>query len=277
MLRLLCLLVLTSAASAIHAAEISEQEHISTHAREFEVSPVSMSYEELAALIAGTHDIIEKANAGVPQDQYLHPIVSLSVAAGEDSVKTSDWTPITAEKALPPIAREVRFLYHWDSASPIAEVSVSLTDGARVVNVEGTDSAQVAALAEYLRNSLGTSATLLGGLRIRMPAFYGLMLLFILLSFVLSSRAAVPLKVVGAVLPISIPFIAFGLPWEVWLPGTAVVSGSASWVDRHANLLTVLGFFLSLAAVLSAAIARLRRVIAEESAKAIQSKILQVP
>ena len=75
--------------------------------------------------------------------------------------------------------------------------------------------------------------------------------LAIVFPMVIPSTASTTLKILAVVVPLCLFFSVFALPWEIWLPGTAVVSGSASWIDRHANMLTFLGFLLALVVLIA--------------------------
>jgi hypothetical protein len=84
-------------------------------------------------------------------------------------------------------------------------------------------------------------------------AFGIYVLVAILLSFQQASliRTAVGSLVV-LVLVVALNISIFALPWAVWFPGTTVYTGSASFIERHAAMIGVLGLIVGLASLVLA-------------------------
>ena len=162
--------------------------------------------------------------------------------------------------ASPPVATSVYYQYH-NRTGVISSINVQLWDTNRTVEISGRSRDQVEAAASVASTIISQAETILGGSTQRI--FGGFFLLFggLILnvgSLILSRSAGrislapqltrpivtLPMQLTGLILTLSI-----WLPWEEWLPGTAVYRDDASFLVRHAALISFLGFIAAIVAI----------------------------
>jgi hypothetical protein len=213
--------------------------------REFDIRAVRMSYDDLATIIENVRGMLEEANGPPPAEPGpLGPYVSLSVSAGEDTLNIQDWPVLSKVRDLPPTGRSIRLRYRWDGA-PVAELAITLNDTKRTVTVAGSDTSQLNAVSSYLREALTSQSTYFGGSSFRFAVGVPIWIAGIVFLFAarfLPSPAALFAWVCG----IGAPLALFLVPWESLLPGAAIYSGSASFIDRNINLISFIGVILAI-------------------------------
>ena len=150
------------------------------------------------------------------------------------------------------------------------EVRLFLQDFSRTVTVVGSDTAQVEAIAEFIRTHFNKHTTLLGGSVFRMIGYFPLSLvvffivtllgpgvLFYLFPVLRRSDAPQAISYLAAIVVILI--VMFSFPWDEWFPGTAIYADSAIFVDRNANWLTALETLLTILTLVFALLKKLAR------------------
>lgn len=127
---------------------------VKTVERTLSIPTVSMTYDDAAFILNHIHKLIETANAGYKDQQgRIKGDVTTSIAAGEDAVSLTGWRQLTDVQGLPKVAKSLGFNYSYYQA-PIASVELILSDTFRQISIQGTDEAQVQAIASFLRESV---------------------------------------------------------------------------------------------------------------------------
>lgn len=254
---LFCVASIVNPALAVDTASSSKP----TVTQEFTVPPLRMTYGDLDSLLVGVRRLVEKANTGISPNATR---VTLSMSAGETTVSINGWASLLDTHGLPNVSRKVWFDYvvSTSGTEPVVEVRFLLEDYSRTVTVIGSDTAQVEAIAEFIRRHFGQLTTLSGGFGFRVIGFFLLVIVMSPFSTILVPgllyrfvpalrRRVVTVQFAAPILTplITVPIVMFALPWDEWLPGTAIYTGSASFIDRNANLIGALGTFLGVASV----------------------------
>jgi len=216
--------------------------------REFQTKPLRLTYEELSHFLNELITLADTANRAEEDTQRRYPrIVRLSIAAGEDTMKLTELKSLPQLRGLAPVAYGIRFSYEA-YGNPISDITIDLGDFTRRVTIAGTDAAQIQAIPSYTRQRLDSYTTWFGGVLLRMLSGTTLLVIAILLavgglSIYFRGKLVPAQKTIGVLLIASVVL----LPWEAWLPGTAVYAGSASWLDRNINVISLLGVILTVA------------------------------
>lgn len=210
--------------------------------RQSELHPLTITYDDLSTLLENLKGQLSKANIGFQKDE--HENITLSISKDEDTVTINGWERITEIKGLPNPGRSLRFRYHSYSA-PVSDVELTFTDYSRTITVTGSDGAEVNGVYAYLKDNLGRQVNIFGG---TLPRYFGgiLLLLLGLISILYGNRIdknGTIYKLLGLAIITSLIL----LPWSEWLPGFAIYLGSASFVDRYVNTISLLGLISSFA------------------------------
>lgn len=211
--------------------------------KRFEINPIRMTYEDLSAIVENMRGLIQNANKETVDGRKEE--VSMWISAGEDTLNIQEWETLSKVKSLPKVARSIRFKYRLYEG-PVSEVELTLTDTFREVSIRGSDAAQIQAISSYLREQFNQHNTVLGGNFFRLA---GAFILFIIGAILLNVRKGQSNSIAPAPVAAGLAIVLsiFVLPWELWFPGIAIYADSASFIDRHANLLSFLSLILALA------------------------------
>ena len=162
--------------------------------------------------------------------------------------------------ASPPVATSVYYQYH-NRTGVISSINVRLLDSSRTVEISGRSRDQVEAAASVAITIISQAEAIFGGSTQR--SFGGFLLLVgsLILNvgswnlFWPAGRISLAAWLTGPILILSMRltglFLAFSiwLPWGEWFPGTAVYRDDASFLVRHAALISFLGFIAAIVAI----------------------------
>ena len=229
-----------------------------TFSIEREFGPVRFSQEQLLELVDRLRVFAEQQGSSLAESDDASQTLSLS--DGQATLRISEEISVETLGASPPVATSVYYQYH-NRTGVISSINVQLWDTNRTVEISGRSRDQVEAAASVASTIISQAETILGGSTQRI--FGGFFLLFggLILnvgSLILSRSAGrislapqltrpivtLPMQLTGLILTLSI-----WLPWEEWLPGTAVYRDDASFLVRHAALISFLGFIAAIVAI----------------------------
>ena len=172
--------------------------------------------------------------------------------------------------AAPPVATSVYYEYR-NRTGVISSINIRLWDTIRTVEISGRSRDQVEAAASVASTIISQAETIVGGRTHRsfggfflfaggliLSLFAGRSYLALLtrpsltLSMLQLTRPilTLPMQLTGLILTLSI-----WLPWEEWLPGTAVYRDDPSFLVRYAALISFLGFIGTIVAIFLSVIA----------------------
>ncbi len=237
-----CALVGVASLVAIaFAASPTQAQEVSRTAR---VSPVRLTYTDLAGLVVKAHEFVRVANASAKQEIRRE---SMTVKGALASLKLEDDFSAKAFEDAPPVAYSVRYYYESPEA-PISSIDLDLEDFSREITVQGRSPDQVLALLAVLTENLREHETIMGGpwFRILLPllTIIGLTV-FLAIRFRQSEFVALIFYLGMVVWGISL----FALPWERWAPGTAVYPENASFLQAHSALFSLIGMLVGMLGV----------------------------
>lgn len=235
-------LIISFGLTVLNGGDLSAQ----TYTRRYDVAPVRLSYGELLDLVAGTRDLIRTSNSSY-SPTYERPHESLYVDDGAAQVSlTQDFSPASLVGA-PEIGYSMTYEYRF-ADGPVSHVSVRLSDYSRNIQVEGKSRSEVDSISNFILSTLSRYTFSFAG-----PGFRTLgslaLTLFGWSLMIFAVMAPIPLRNRILLLTTAL-FVWLGLfllPWQNWLPGTAVYAGDASWLRRNSPLLTFLGAMLPVA------------------------------
>lgn len=243
--RLLLRLALCVLSSQPLAAQTSES------TRTTEYGPLQLSYDDLSKTVVKIHRMVQNANQGAECERAREDV---EVSNGVSGVRiTGDFSP-AAFSGAPEVAYSVKYTYDGCSEAPVSSVTLWLWDVARELTVAGRSADQVQGLSGVITEDLTRFQCVLAG-----PGFRTVGLMALLL-------AGIIFLVIGLVGTIGfepwlvgrrsgVAFMGFGLcifvaiqtcPWDKWFAGTAIYSGSASFLERNAADITFLGAIATL-------------------------------
>jgi len=219
--------------------------------RTTQYSPLHLSYDDLSKTVIKIHRLVQKANEGVDCKTATE---DLEVNNGAVGIRiTGDFSP-SAFGGAPEVAYSVDYNYDGCREAPISSVTLGLQDWDRKLTVKGRSADQVQELTGAITEDVTRFQCILAGGRFRIVGFMPLFLVCaasLVIGFGGTIEPAPP--VIGRRL--GLVFIGFGLciflavlicPWAEWFAGTAVYSGSASFLERHAAEITFLSVIATL-------------------------------
>jgi hypothetical protein len=231
----ICLCVVTH----VHAQQTQ------TYARKVHLSPMRMSYDDLAVVIRQLRSLVNTANGSIKaDDRYITDRLRI-VASGRE-LTVERFSDAKAIQNAPARSTRVSYTYQAASEAPISSVDIELADFSRDIEVKGTSPAQVDAITAMLVTHLSEAATMFGGWGFRLAA--GLTAyVFIGLLLALPRLANVP-KVVAttaSLIALALMTAVWVLPWDDWFPGTAAYAGDVSFLTRYGPEISAIGVVLS--------------------------------
>lgn len=203
-----------------------------------EYSAVRLSYDNLSRILMKIQRFVEKAN----ENEHCNSVGEhLTVDDGVLSIELRGDYSRTAFSGAPETAYSVYFYYDGCTQAPISSVTLSLWDGTRRLAVTGHSSDQVQALTTLATEDITQFESDFGGVWFRLIGL--LLLLTIAIAFfcfpaVLTTRLR---KYISIGFGLAIFLSLFVCPWSKWFPGTAVYSGSASFLLRNGPIISFLG------------------------------------
>ena len=210
--------------------------------REMDIPPIKLTYADYQSILESLKQYLESVNAE-SEGEYNRESVRVSVSSGGNSVKFSDWPKLSKDQNLPNVALNTVFMYYYPDA-PLSEVTIHLHDHSRSINISGKNSAQVKAISGLLRDEFHDKRVYLGGFGFRFFCAFVLMLIASILLCTTMKKGS-GLEHLPRVLAVVLYTCILILPWEEWLPGTAIYSDSASFVDRNSNYISLGGVLLT--------------------------------
>ncbi len=225
-------------------AAFSSAAQATTYSRSQSFSSIRASHAEVFAVMERVRAFVHQSNTEIDPD-YEEELLLLS--GGSLELKLDRGFSKADFSGAPRPTTRVWYNYR-NRSSPISHVDINLNDFSRQVKVEGTSREQVDALLGLITNDLRHIESGFGGSRDRILGGVVLLILGVLLvglgSIVppLTSLTWLPF-VLGFSLQLSI----WILPWEAWFPGTLVLPENTSFLERHADAISLLGVLVTMA------------------------------
>ena len=235
------------------------QEMFSTK-REF--GPVRFSQEQLLKLVDRLRVFAEQQGSSPAESDDASQTLSLSDE--QTTLRISEEISVETLDAAPPVSTSVYYKYR-NRTGVISSINIRLWDTSRTVEISGRSRDQVEAAASVASTIISQAETIVGGRTHR--AFGGFFLLaggLILTLF--AGRIYLPLQLTRPSLTPSMQLtkpilslsmqltglilaLSIWLPWEEWLPGTAVYRDDPSFLVRYAALSSFLGLIGTIVAI----------------------------
>ena len=206
------------------------QEMFSTK-REF--GPVRFSQEQLLKLVDRLRVFAEQQGSSPAESDDASQTLSLSDE--QTTLRISEEISVETLDAAPPVATSVYYEYR-NRTGVISSINIRLWDTSRTVEISGRSRDQVEAAASVASTIISQAETIVGGRTHR--AFWGFFLLAggWILSLFAAGRMFLAPQLTRPILTLSmqltglILILSIWLPWEEWLPGTAVYRDDASFL-----------------------------------------------
>jgi hypothetical protein len=237
-------LILRLALCVLVSQPLSAQRLESTRTTEY--GPLRLSYDDLSKTVVKIHRLLQKANEGVDCERATEEV---DINNGVVGVRIGQDFSSAAFSGAPEVAYWAEYRYDGCREAPISTVTLSLWDSSRTLEVEGRSADQVQELTGVITEDLTPFHCVLAGFGFRSAVCVVLYLAgMILLAVGLAGTIGHVPRLVGRCL--GVVFMGLGLclllavlacPWEKWFAGTAVYSGSTSFVERNAAEVTFLG------------------------------------
>ena len=212
-------------------------------ATEREFGPVRFSQEQLLELVNRLRVFAEQQGSNPAESDDVSQILSLS--DGQSTLRLSEEISMETLGSAPPVATSVYYEYS-NRTGVISSIDVRLWDTSRTVEISGRSRDQVEAAASVASTIISQAETMMGGYSQRRMWGFFLIAVGLTLSFVkVSGQTPLILNLTGMVLTLSV----WLLPWEEWFPGSAVYRDDASFLVRHAALISFLGCIATIVAL----------------------------
>ena len=148
--------------------------------------------------------------------------------------------------SAPPVATSVSYRY-FNRLGMIRSINVRFNDIRRNLEISGRSRDQVEAAANLAGMIIRQSETTLGGFMHRrlwggLLVAVGFMLVAAGNVVTLTPQVRLGLVLTGLMLSLSV----WLPPWEEWFPGTVIYRGDASFLVRHAALISFSGFLATI-------------------------------
>ena len=230
------------------------QEMFSTK-REF--GPVRFSQEQLLKLVDRLRVFAEQQGSSPAESDDASQTLSLSDE--QTTLRISEEISVEKLDAAPPVATSVYYEYR-NRTGEISSINIRLWDTSRTVEISGRSRDQVEAAASVASTIISQAETIVGGLAHRAFGAFFLLAGGLILSLY-AGRIYLALQLTRPILTLSMRLtgliltLSIWLPWEEWLPGTAVYRDDASFLVRYAALISFLGFIVGIVAIFLSVIA----------------------
>ncbi|MQA66601.1 MAG: hypothetical protein GEU76_12000 [Alphaproteobacteria bacterium] len=262
--------ILLGLAFTLLVFSVDRAEGQETHTRTVQLCAIDVTYSDFSAFIDRVRSFRVEANRDLTrrlaeQDKYLSERESLTVQS-----KTSKFTLARDfSKSImhrgPEIADEVHYVFTADSGRfPISEIFLRFGDYSRTAEVSGTIRNQVEGLVLIIEQQIQKFGCPYGGAAARMVLYIALYLFAMVLVFlpIAASAAsentyfsrisrmevAIAFWVGAAMLIISI----FVMPWDQWLAGTSIRVTKATFLERYAPEVGLIGMIFGMLSVVIA-------------------------
>lgn len=213
--------------------------------KEMEMPSVRMTIDDLDNVLNPVRDLLAKANANVKTTSINE---SVTLAYDGDSVRIESRTLLAKESYVPKLINSVQYRYSAEQGSPIVNLTISLQPSYRRVLIEGTDKSQIESISAFLEKEFGKHGNFLSSNLFKMTGAIALMLLGAILSILRKGENDMvwPVNLLGIFLLLS-PTV---LPWDRWLSGVVVLTGSSSYIDMYINYISVFGVIVGVVSLL---------------------------
>ena len=213
--------------------------------KEMEIPSVRMTLDDLDNILNPVKDLLAKANANVTTTSINE---SVTLAYDGDSVRIESWALLANESYVPKLIHSVQYRYLAERGSPIANLTISLQPSYRRVSIEGTDKNQIESISAFLEKEFAKRSNFLSSNLFKMTGAIALMIVGGALIYVRRGENDMvwPANLFGVFLLLS-PQV---LPWDRWLSGVIVLTGSSSYIDMYINYISVFGVIVSVVGLL---------------------------
>ena len=214
---------------------------------EREFGPVRLSQEQLLELVDRLRVFAEQQGSIPAGSDDASQILSLS--DGQSTLRISEEISMETLDSAPPVATSVYYEYS-NRTGVISSISIRLRDTRRTLEISGRSRDQVEAAASVASKIISQARTTVGGSFHRIMWAGGLITVGLILvlvpdGFAFRPKVYLALKLTGTILTFSV----WLFPWEEWFPGSAVYRDDASFLVRHAALISFLGFLVAFVAL----------------------------
>jgi hypothetical protein len=231
-------------------------------------SSLRIDCQDLEFILDEMRTLIESANGGSAPPWAL--VAEVTLEAQRASYTTSDWSNLCASQDTPSVTLSFR-LHYTNPYAPIAHVTIDFDDFYRQIEVEGSNRAQVDALAILLQRRFEDHTISYSGRGFREVLALIWMLLTVMTMAIMLWRILpntvltvdfekrtfkkttdrpepTPALLIGITIsPIVIATLLIVLcPWSEWFPGTAIYKESGGFLHRHGDELGLLYFVAGL-------------------------------
>jgi hypothetical protein len=237
--------------------------------RKFELSSsLGIDCKDLEYILDEARPLIESANGGSAPPRAV--IAEATLEAPTTSYTASDWSNLCASRDSPMVALSFQLRYS-NPYAPIAHLIIDFDDYRRRIEVDGSDSAQVNALAILLERRFEEHTVSYSGTSFRIGSIVIWMLLTAMTMAIALWRIIPntvltvdfdkrtfekstdrpepkPALLIGIIIsPIVIMMLLMVFcPWNEWFPGTAIYKESGGFLHRHADGLGLFYFVVPL-------------------------------
>lgn len=208
--------------------------------KETELPSLRMTIEDLDNVLNPVRELLAKANANVKPSSISE---SVTLAHDGDSVRIESWSSLAKEPYVPKLIRSVLYRYSADRDSPIASLTITLQPSYRRASIDGIDKSQIESISAFLEKEFAKHSNFLSSNFFKMSGAIALMLAGAVLIAVRKGENDMvwPVNLFGVLFLLS-PTV---LPWERWLSGVAVLTGSSNYIDMYINYISVFGVVVS--------------------------------
>ena len=218
---------------------------------EREFGPVRFSQEQLLELVNRLWVLAEQQGSTSAESDDASQTLSLS--DGRSTLRISEEISVETLDAAPPVATSVSYEYR-NRIGVISSITIRLWDTARILKISGRSRDQVETAASAASTLISQAQTTVGGYFQR--SMWGFFLIAVGLTLSLfADRIYLALQLTRPILTPSMQLtgliltLSIWLPWEEWLPGTAVYRDDVSFLVRYAALISFLGFIAGIVAI----------------------------
>ena len=215
---------------------------------EREFGPVRFSQEQLLELVDRLQVFAERLGSTTGESDDVSQTLSLS--DGQSTLVISEAISVETLGSAPPVATSVSYRY-LNRLGVIRSIDVRFNDARRVLEISGRSRDQVEAAANLAGMIIRQSETTLGGLTHRtllggLLLAVGFMLVASAGNVVIDLTLTPPVRRALALTGLMLSLSVWLLPWEEWVLGTVIYRGDASFLVRHAALISFLGFLATI-------------------------------
>jgi len=211
--------------------------------KRYEISSLRMTVSDFDDILNNTRSLIKNANKSTPTENTRETI---SLSHNGNTLKLDKWDTLNSKTLTLNYITGVEYEYYSTSQSPITRVNISLRSYNREITVTGTDNTQVDAISSVLTTKLDEHSNFFSSDLFKL---LGMSALIIIGMVILNIRKNGKEHILAISIGCSFLLAPTVLPWSNWLPGVAIFSDTSSFIDRHINVISVIGVALAVISI----------------------------